>query len=270
MELAGSVSLWARWRATAFAAAAMGAVVATSPASAQQPAVVVFAAASLQTALDEIVQDFTGETGINVSVSYAGTSTLVRQLEEGAAANVFISADIEWMDYAVEHGLADPMTRVDFLGNSLVLIAPATSTAEIDLGTDAIVDALGRDGRLAMADVEAVPAGRYGQAALTTLGQWDALSTRIVEAENVRAAMQFVALGEAPLGIVYQTDANAEPAVRVVATFPDDSHPPIVYPVALTTSSTDPNALAFEAYLFGETAGEVFVRNGFVLLLEQE
>lgn len=254
-------------KAAALAMAIVGTAASTAPAAAQQTTIV-FAAASLQTALDEIVDDFNAANGTDVTVSYAGTSTLVRQIEEGAPANIFISADIDWMDYAIEHALAVPDSRVDLLGNRLVLIAPAASIVTLTLGTDPILPALGADGRLAMADAEAVPAGRYGLAALTALGQWEALAPRVVEAENVRAAMQFVALGEAPLGIVYQTDANAEPGVRIVDMFAEDLHPPIVYPAAITASSTDPVAETFLAYLETEEAGEVFVRNGFSLLAQ--
>lgn len=246
----------------AFAVATV--VLGTVPAAAQERTIV-FAAASLQTALEEIVGDFTAATGMTVTVSYAGTSTLVRQIEEGAPAGVFISADAAWMDYAVDRGLVRPDSRVDLLGNRLVLIAPAASTVALMLGRDPILPALGADGRLAMADVEAVPAGRYGRAALAALGEWDALASRVVEAENVRAALQFVALGEAPLGIVYRSDAHAEPRVRVVDTFPEDVHPPIVYPAAITASSADPVAAAFLAYLQAEAAAVVFERHGFLL-----
>lgn len=243
-------------------AMAIGFVTAT-PAGAQP---VVFAAASLQTALDRIAADFATSTGIAVTISYAATSALARQIESGAPADIFISADLDWMDYLEERNLIDPATRTDLLGNSLVLVAPAGSTVALRIGTDRIVAALGTDARLAMADVAAVPAGRYGRAALEALGEWTALETRIVQADNVRAALNFVALGEAALGIVYATDALAEPRVRTVATFPTGTHPPIVYPGAITASSTSPAAAQFFAYLQTQGAAEVFIAGGFIVL----
>lgn len=254
-------------RLLAAAGLALGSLVASaavSPALADNP--VVFAAASLQTALDEIAEAFRAETGIRISISYAGTSALVRQIEQGAPADVFISADIAWMDYAAEHDLIRPETRVDLLGNTLVLVAPAFTAFGLRLATDPILPWLGIDGRLAMANVEAVPVGRYGRAALVALGEWEALSRRIVEAENARSALRFVARNEAPLGIVYATDAFAEPAVRIVDTFAEDTHPPIIYPAAMTMVSSGPEATAFFDYLLGPAAGAVFVANGFTFL----
>ncbi len=226
----------------------------------------VFAAASLQTALDEIVQDFTRETGITVSVSYAGTSTLARQIEQGAPADIFISADLDWMDYVEARGIIDPATRTDLLGNRLVLIAPLASTVAIHIDADPIVAALGPDDRIAMADVEAVPAGRYGKAALIALGEWDAVEPHVAQADNVRAALAFVALGETPLGIVYATDAAAEPRVRIVDTFAEDLHPPIIYPAAMVADGANAEALQFFTYLRSENAAAIFIRNGFAVL----
>ena len=196
--------------------------------------ITVFAAASLKNALDDAVNRYEIKTGRKVVVSYGASSALARQIEAGAPADIFLSADLDWMDVLQEKNLIDVASRHTLLGNTLVLIAPRASTVSLAIERNfPLLQALGSDGRLAMASVDSVPAGRYGKAALTYLGVWDAVSTRVAQAENVRAALAFVAKGEAPLGIVYGTDAMAEPAVRVVATFPAESHPEILYPVAL-------------------------------------
>ena len=189
------------------------------PAFAAEP--IVFAAASLKNALDDVAAAYTARTGKRVAISYAGTSTLVRQIEQGAPADIFLSADMAWMDYAVEHKLVQPETRRTLLGNAIVLVVPKDSTASIAIapGMD-LAGLLGPDGRLAMANVESVPAGRYGKEALQSLGVWDSVAPRVVQSENVRLALAFVARGEAPAGIVYATDAAAEPAVKVIGTFP--------------------------------------------------
>lgn len=246
-------------------AAAMALCALALPARAQDP-VTVFAAASLKTALDDIGAEWSEETGNAATISYAGSSALARQIEEGAPADLFISADLDWMAYLAERDLIDRASERRLLGNRIVLVAPADSAVELAIapGFD-IASALG-DGRLAMANVDAVPAGRYGKAALESLGVWDDVADKVAQTENVRAALQFVALGEAPLGIVYQTDATAEPGVRVVGTFPEDSHDPIVYPAALTAASDDPNAAAFLDYLQGDEARAIFGEQGFTLL----
>lgn len=232
---------------------------------AQEP-VTIFAAASLKTALDDISAAWSEETGKATNISYAGSSALARQIEEGAPADVFISADLDWMAYLSERGLIDTASERQLLGNRIVLVAPADSTVELAIVPDFdLVGALG-DGRLAMANVEAVPAGRYGKAALETLGVWDSVSDKVAQAENVRAALQLVALGEAPLGIVYQTDATAEPRVRVVATFPKDSHEPIIYPAARIAGSGNADAGAFLDYLQGDAARAIFEDQGFTVL----
>lgn len=235
------------------------------PARAQEP-VTVFAAASLKNALDAINAAWSQEAGKEATISYAGSSALAKQIEEGAPADLFISADLDWMAYLSERDLIDTASERRLLGNRIVLVAPADSTVElsIDPGFD-LAAALG-DGRLAMANVDAVPAGRYGMAALESLGVWDGVADKVAQAENVRAALQLVALGEAPLGIVYQTDATAEPGVRVVGTFPEDSHDQIVYPAALTATSANPDAAAFLDYLQGEAARAIFVEQGFTVL----
>ncbi|MGR3803296.1 molybdate ABC transporter substrate-binding protein [Marinibacterium profundimaris] len=234
----------------AMAAAALLAL----PAAAET--VTVFAAASLKTALDEIAAGYSARMGDDVTVSFAGSSALARQIQAGAPADVFISANTDWMDRLEAEGRIAAGTRSDLLGNSIVLIAHGEVPA-----TDDIAAALAQ-GRIAMALVEAVPAGIYGKAALTHMGLWDRVQTRVIQADNVRAALAFVALGEAPRGIVYATDAAVEPRVSVLATFPPDSHPPIVYPAALTADA-GPEAAAFLDYLKGPEARAVFDRLGF-------
>ena len=226
--------------------------------------VVVFAAASLKNALDDVAAAYKAETGKIVSINYAASSVLAKQIEQAAPADIFFSADLDWMDYLQARDLIHKDTRRTLLGNKLVLVAPKTSSATIDIAPGAkLADLLGADGKLAMANVDSVPAGKYGKAALTKLGLWDAVARRIVQAENVRATLAFVARGEAPAGIVYQTDANAEPAVKVIGTFPEDSHPPVVYPVALTRASTNPDARAFLEYLQSDKAKAAYQRQGF-------
>jgi molybdate transport system substrate-binding protein len=229
--------------------------------------VVVFAAASLKNALDEITTRYLNESGKSVVVSYAASSALAKQIEEGAPADIFFSADFAWMDYLAERGLIASDTRRSLLGNEIVLIVPKDSTATTTIapGLD-LAGLLGTDGRLAMADVEGVPAGRYAKESLESLGVWDQVAGHIVQAENVRAALAFVARGEAPVGIVYATDANAEPSVKVLGAFPADSHPPIVYPVALTATSTSPDARAFLDYLRSDAAAPAYLRQGFTIL----
>ncbi len=235
------------------------------PARAQEP-VTVFAAASLKTALDAINESWSQEEGRQATVSYAGSSALAKQIEEGAPADLFISADFDWMAYLADRDLIDTASERHLLGNRIVLVAPADSSVELSIepGFD-LAGALG-DGRLAMANIDAVPAGRYGKAALESLGVWDGVADKVAQAENVRVALQFVALGEAPLGIVYRTDATAEPGVRVVGTFPEDSHEPIIYPAALTADSANPEAAAFLDYLQGGTARAIFEEQGFTVL----
>ena len=226
--------------------------------------VVVFAAASLKNALDDVAAAYKAETGKTVSINYAASSVLAKQIEQAAPADILFSADLDWMDYLQARNLIRNDTRRTLLGNKLVLVAPKTSSASVDLAPGAkLSDLLGADGKLAMANVDSVPAGKYGKAALTKLGLWDAVAGRIVQADNVRAALAFVARGEAPAGIVYQTDANAEPAVKVIGSFPEDSHPPVVYPVALTSASTNPDAPAFLEFLQSDKAKAAYQRQGF-------
>lgn len=239
---------------------------AIAPVSAQTP-LTVFAAASLKESLDEAASAYQRASGTPVQVSYAASSTLARQVEQGAPADVFVSADQEWMDYLQQRKLIDPALRRDLLGNTLVLVAPAASKAQVDLRKPgALLAALGAQGRLAVGQTASVPAGKYARAALQALGQWDAVQPRLAESESVRSALMLVARGEAPLGIVYGSDAQAEPKVRVVATFPADSHAPIVYPVAPLRASPQAKAAAeFVRWLGTPPAQAIFRRHGFSL-----
>ena len=245
--------------------AAPALLAAALPAVAADP--IVFAAASLKNALDDVAAIYHQKTGRSVAISYAGTATLARQIEQGAPADIFFSADMAWMDYAVAHKLVQPETRDTLLGNEIVLVVPKDSTATIRIapGMD-LAGLLGRDGRLAMANVDSVPAGRYGKAALESLGVWKSVAGRIVQSENVRLALAFVARGEVPAGIVYATDAAAEPAVKVIGTFPADSHKPILYPVAMTASSTNPDAKAFFDFLRSDAALPAYRKQGFTVV----
>jgi molybdate transport system substrate-binding protein len=237
-----------------------------SPAAAQNAPVVVFAAASLKNALDEIAAGWTAKSGIEVKTSYAASSALAKQIEEGAPADLFVSADVDWMDYVEKKGLVKPGTRGDLIGNSIVLIASRDwAKGEVKIDPNFPLGDLLSGGRLAMAGTAAVPAGKYGKAALEKLGVWNSVAAQIAEAENVRAALALVARGEAPLGIVYRTDAVAEPGVKIVGAFPADSHPPIVYPAAILTTSKNTKADDFLRYLAGPEAKTVFGKQGFTL-----
>jgi molybdate transport system substrate-binding protein len=224
----------------------------------------VFAAASLKGPLDEVGAAFTREAGTTVTLSFAASSALARQIESGAPADVLISADEEWMDYLAARNLVRADTRRVVIGNRLVLIAPAGLPGPLALrpGLD-LAPALGTHGRLALADPAAVPAGRYARAALEWLGAWPALEQRLAPAENVRAALLLVALGEAPLGVVYASDAAAEPRVAVLGTFPREAHVPIRYPAAVVTRSRHAAATRFVAALGDGTARAAFLRHGF-------
>lgn len=226
--------------------------------------VTVFAAASLKTALDEVAAGWTETTGTKVTLSYGGTPALAKQIAEGAPADIFLSASVAWMDDLQDKALIQPDSRRDLLGNSLILVG---AVGEAPVAIDGSLDLAGLlvGGKLSMALVDAVPAGQYGKEALESLGLWAAVEPSVVQSENVRAALQLVALGEAPLGIVYASDAVAEPGVAVLGTFPADSHKPIVYPGALTVTA-DNEAAAFLDHLSSPAAQEVFRANGFVPL----
>jgi molybdate transport system substrate-binding protein len=231
------------------------------PAAAQE--LLVFAAASLKTALDEFHATLLPGT----RASYAASPALARQIESGAPADIFISADLDWMEYLAERKLLKPGTATALLGNTLVLVAPAASAATAGLRQGApLSPLLGADGRLAVADTASVPAGKYARAALISLGLWDDLSPRLAQTENVRAALALVARGETPLGIVYGSDAASEKGVKVLAEFPAASHPAIVYPAAVTALSRHPRSNAYLAMLRSPQAAGIFARSGFVLL----
>ncbi|HEV2336885.1 MAG TPA: molybdate ABC transporter substrate-binding protein [Stellaceae bacterium] len=238
------------------------------PSAAWAGSVVVFAAASLKNALDDINAKWLHDSGKHVVISYAASPTLAKQIENGAPADIFISADLAWMDYLQQRNLIAPASRRELLGNSLVLIAPKDRDVALTIGPGFPLRARLGGGRLAMADPRAVPAGKYGKAALEKLGVWSAVENRVAAAENVRAALLLVARGEAPLGIVYRTDAAVEPGVKIVAAFPADTLPPILYPIALTAASTNPDAAAFAAYLSGPAARPLFEKQGFTVLAE--
>jgi molybdate transport system substrate-binding protein len=227
----------------------------------------VFAAASLKNALDAVAAGWREESGNKVVISYAATSALAKQIEQGAEADVFISADQAWMDYVAERNLIDPETRFDLLANKLVLIAPKDSElAPMTIGPNFPLAASLGEGRMAMAGVDAVPAGKYGKAALQSLEVWDAVKDRIAQAENVRAALRLVSRGEAPLGIVYASDAKADPGVKVLGVFPEDSHPHIVYPAAQLARADSLGTGAFLQYLRTPEAKRQFEANGFAVI----
>ena len=233
-----------------------------------QEQITIFAAASLKNALDDTNAAFTKATGTKVVASYAASSALAKQIEGGAPADVFISADLQWMDYVAQKNLIKPDSRINLLGNKLVLIAPMDSKLNkvtIEQGFD--IAKLAGDGRIAVADVKAVPAGLYAKAALEKLGGWAAAEPKLAMAENVRATLAFVARGETPIGIVYETDAKVEPKVKIVGVFPDGSHPPIVYPVAATTTAKA-DAMKYLNFLRGSEAKAIFDKYGFSFLIK--
>jgi molybdate transport system substrate-binding protein len=256
------------FRAAAFAIAfALAASISPSPAGAQSAPVVVFAAASLKNALDEVAAGWTAKSGVEVKTSYAASPALAKQIEEGAPADLFISADLDWMDYVEKKNLVKAGTGGNLLGNSIVLVASKDWTkGDIKIEPNFPLAGLLGDGRLAIANVAAVPAGKYGKAALEKLGVWNSVANKVAETENVRAALALVARGEAPLGIVYRTDAAAEPSVKIVSTFPDDSHPPIVYSAAALANSKNAKAEDFLRFLASPEARAAFEKNGFIVL----
>jgi molybdate transport system substrate-binding protein len=229
----------------------------------EEGAPVVLAAASLQESMEAAAQAWSAKGHATPVLSFAATSALARQIEAGAPADLFISADEEWMDTLEGKDMIQAQSRATMAGNTLVLIAPAASTASLTLRPGARIGSLLGSGRLALADPAGVPAGRYAKQALTKLGMWDQVSTRIAAGDNVRAALSLVARGEAPLGIVYATDAKAEPKVRVVATFPPASHPAIRYPVATLKGARNPDAESLRAFLVSPEGQAIFRRFGF-------
>jgi molybdate transport system substrate-binding protein len=238
------------------------------PASAEDKTLIVFAAASMKNALDDVDAAFTAKTGFKVSASYAASSTLAKQIEQGAPADIFVSADTDWMDYAIGKKNINEPSRVNLLGNSIVLVAPKDSKIDhvtISQGFD--LAKLAGDGRIASGDVKSVPSGKYAKAALEKLGAWQAAEPKFAMAESVRAALALVSRGEAVLGIVYSTDAKVEPGVKIVGTFPAESHPPIVYPVA-ATATAKPEAKDYLDFLRSTAAKAVLEKYGFNYLLK--
>jgi molybdate transport system substrate-binding protein len=209
---------------------------------------------------------WTKESGKTATISYAASSVLAKQIEQGAPADLFISADLDWMDYLAERKLIKPEIRFNLLGNTLVLIAPKESKIEAKIAPGFPLASLIGDGHLAMANTDSVPAGKYGKAALERLGVWEAVKDKIAQAENVRAALLLVSRGEAPLGIVYGTDAKSDPKVKVLDTFPEDTHLPIVYPVAVLAAAKNADAGAFADYLKSAAAKSLFEAQGFKVL----
>lgn len=224
---------------------------------------VVLAAASLQEAMEAAADEWTAQGHVRPVLSFAASSALARQVETGAAGDLFISADEKWMDEVAAKGLIFPNSKSAFLTNSMVLVAPAASEPAIEITHGFPLDEALGDGRLAMADPDSVPAGRYGKQAMVSLGVWDSVKNRIASADNVRVALALVSRGEAPLGVVYATDAMADPGVRVVGRFPDDSHAPIRYPLARLKVSANPDAEAFRRFLVSDEGKAVFRRFGF-------
>ena len=240
--------------------ALLAGVVMAAPAAAET--ITVFAAASLKESLDAAIKVYAPARGDKLVVSYAASSALAKQIESGAPADVFISADLDWMDYLEQRKLIRPASRQNLLRNRLVLIAPAGSKLTVAIAPGFPLAGMLGDGRLAMANPEAVPAGKYGKAALEFLGVWKNVGARVAGAENVRAALVLVSRGEAPLGIVYKTDAAAEPRVRVLGEFPETAHPPIIYPGAVTALGKA-GADSFLVWLGTPAARAIFGKYGF-------
>ncbi len=242
------------------------------PASAQektsQQNLTVFAAASIKNALDEVNAAYTAKAGVRIVTSYAASSALAKQIEQGAPADIFLSADTEWMNYSIGKKNIDEPTRINLLGNKLVLIAPKDSKIEhVTMTQNFDLAKLAGDGRIATGDVKAVPVGKYAKAALEKLGIWQAAEPKFAMVENVRAALALVARSEASLGIVYETEAKVEPSVKIIGTFPADSHPAIIYPMAATLTAKS-NAAGYLAFLRSETAKIIFEKYGFTFLIK--
>lgn len=242
----------------------------TAPLAAAAEDITVFAAASLKNALDTIATDWQAKTGNTAKISYGGSSALAKQIQEGAPADVFVSAAANWMDTLQKANLIKPETRHDLLGNTLVLIAHGPDAPKVEIGKDLDLAGMLKGSKLSMALVDSVPAGQYGKEALTNLGLWSSVEGSVAQADNVRAALQLVQLGEAPFGIVYASDAVADKEagaqVSVVGTFPADSHKPIIYPAAIVATSTSPAAEDFLKTLSSEASAKVFEAQGFTVL----
>jgi molybdate transport system substrate-binding protein len=253
-------------KAAAIAAAAFVAFAASMAPAVAQEKVTVFAAASMKNALDAANKAWTSETSKETTVSYAASGPLAKQIEAGAPADIFISADLDWMKYVSDKKLLKEDTKTNWLGNKIVLVAPKDNAKPVDIKAGFDLAALVKDGKLAMGDPKSVPAGKYGQAALEKLGSWPGVEKKVAFAESVRAALALVSRGEAPYGIVYATDAAADPGVAVVGTFPADSHPPIIYPIAILSESKSADAPAYLDYLKSAKAAPFFEKEGFTVL----
>jgi molybdate transport system substrate-binding protein len=240
-------------------------VLALAPVAAQAASVTMFAAASLTDALTDIGKAYKTKTGNDVVFSFAASSVLAKQIEASGGADLFMSADSDWMDYLDKKGFIAAGSRKNLLGNQLVLIAPTSDATTIVIAPHFDLAGALHGGKLAVADPAAVPAGKYAKASLTALGVWDSVAGSLAPAENVRMALSYVSRGEAPFGIVYTTDAMSDKGVRIVGTFPANTHPPIVYPAALTKDAK-PDAKAFLAFLSGPEAKAIFQKDGFTLL----
>ena len=241
--------------------------ISTAATTATAKAPLEFAAASLKDALDAVNAAWLKDSGKEAVPSYAASSALAKQIEQGAPADIFISADEDWMNYLADKKQIKADTRFDLLGNTLVLIAPKDSKIDTKIVQGFPLAELLGDGHLAMGNTDSVPAGKYGKAALTKLGVWDEVKDKVAQADNVRAALKLVSTGEAPLGIVYGTDAKSDPNVKVIDIFPESTHPPIIYPAAIVASSTDADAPALLAYLKSAGAQSIFKDQGFKILL---
>jgi molybdate transport system substrate-binding protein len=229
----------------------------------ERPVLLVLAAASLTNALGELSPAWESRAGVSIKLSFASSSVLARQIEAGGKADVFVSADQQWMDYLQSRGHLVESSRRDLVGNRLVLIAPADSRIDLTIARGFPLLAALKGGRLSTGDPDTVPVGRYARSALMSLGAWNDVASRLVRADNVRSAMMFVARGEAPLGIVYATDALVDGKVRIVDTFPRHSHEPITYPAAAIRGAR-PEAAAYLAYLAGDEAALAWKRYGFL------
>jgi molybdate transport system substrate-binding protein len=256
---------WIKMTLAALAAAWLGISLPTLPAQAAEK-VTIFAAASLKNALDGITAAWRQETGKEATIAYAASSALAKQIEAGAPADIFISADLDWMDYVAKKQLIKEDTRTNLLGNRIVLVASKDNAEPVEIKKDFDLAKLLGDDRLAMGAVDSVPAGKYGKAALESLGVWSSVESKVAGAESVRAALLLVSRGEAPYGIVYQTDAAADKDVKIVGTFPKDSHKPIIYPIAVLAESKNADAVSLFDYIKSDKAVPFFEKHGFTVL----
>jgi molybdate transport system substrate-binding protein len=256
---------WMKIATTAAVAGWLALAAGPTPAAAADK-IIVFAAASMKNALDNADSAYAAQSGKEVSVSYAASSALAKQIENGAPADVFISADTDWMAYVGKKNLLKPDTQVNLLGNEIVLVAAKDKAKPVEIKAGMDLAGLIGDGRLAMGQVDSVPAGKYGKAALEKLGLWSSVEGKVAGAESVRAALALVSRGEAPYGIVYQTDAASDPGVAIVGTFPAESHPPIIYPIAIIAQSKNKDVAAYFDFLKSSKAEPFFEHEGFTIL----